>query len=157
MPCARCNDDRPIRSQVYRQVAKADALFGIKPGGRLIHDQEARLVDERLGDAHTPLHAAGKTFELAVGRLGQSHQQRAAHTLFEGESARTAQAHKHQSRQEPGQLPADGRAEAGHIHSQKKQVHLERDRRHGDERQDQALPHDASSVSLIVGKTRGSR
>ncbi len=64
----------PVGGQSHQQVAEADALLRVQPGGRLIHDQEARIVDKRLSDPHAPFHPAGEPLELTVSDLGQPHQ-----------------------------------------------------------------------------------
>jgi hypothetical protein len=35
-------------------------------GGRFVEKQDARFVRQRLGDQHSPLHAAGKRAQLAI-------------------------------------------------------------------------------------------
>ena len=62
-------DHHPVAGQVNQQVAEADALLRVQPGGRLVHDQDAGVVDQGLGDAHPALHAPGEALELAVGVL----------------------------------------------------------------------------------------
>ena len=54
-----------------QQGAEADALLGVEPGGRLVHDQQAGIGEQRLGDADPPPHAAGEAPEPAVGVPGQ--------------------------------------------------------------------------------------
>src|SRR5579883_3167712 len=49
-------DHHPIAAQIRQQIAEADALLRVKPGGRLIHNQELRVVEQRLRDAHPSLH-----------------------------------------------------------------------------------------------------
>ena len=48
------------------------AQLDIDAGGRLIEEQDARLVAQRLGDQHAALHAAGQRDDLAVLLVPQS-------------------------------------------------------------------------------------
>ena len=53
------------------QVAQSvqDGGFGgdIKPGGRLIHDEQFRIADQRHGDGDALLHAAAQFVRVALG------------------------------------------------------------------------------------------
>ena len=42
------------------------AQLDVDAGGRLVEEQDARLVRQRLGDQHAALHAAGQRHDLAV-------------------------------------------------------------------------------------------
>jgi hypothetical protein len=70
----RGEDDDALAGQIREQVAEADALFGIEPGRGLVDDQELRIVEERLRDADALAHAAGKSAERALARIGEVHQ-----------------------------------------------------------------------------------
>ena len=63
--------DRPIAREIGEQVAEADTFFRVEPRCRLIHDQQLRIVEERLRDADAPLHAAGKGLQFAVRHIRQ--------------------------------------------------------------------------------------
>ena len=42
------------------------AQFHVDTGGRLVEEEQLRLVGESLGDQHSPLHPARKLADLAV-------------------------------------------------------------------------------------------
>lgn len=44
----RREDHHPVSGHVHQQVAEANALFLVQPGGRLIDNENARVVDQRL-------------------------------------------------------------------------------------------------------------
>ena len=54
-----------------KNIAKSHALFRIKSGSRLIHDDQVRIVDQRLGDPEALLHSSGETAELSIGHAMQ--------------------------------------------------------------------------------------
>ena len=45
------------------QIPKAHTFLGIKTGGRLVDDEEFRIIEQRLRDAESLAHAAGKSAE----------------------------------------------------------------------------------------------
>ena len=45
--------------------------LGVEPGGRLVEDQEFRLVDEGSGNGEAAFHAAGKVVDPVVRPLGE--------------------------------------------------------------------------------------
>ena len=44
----------------------------VEAGGRLVHDHELRIVDERAREREAPLHAAGERLDARVGATGQA-------------------------------------------------------------------------------------
>lgn len=63
----RRQNDRHARSaQPLDDLPHALAQADVDTGRRLIEEKDARLVRERLGDQHAPLHAAGKLAQRAV-------------------------------------------------------------------------------------------
>ena len=66
-------DDNPVAGKLHQQVAEADALAGVKPCGRFVHDEDARQVEKRLGNADTLLHTAGETADFLVFVLIHVH------------------------------------------------------------------------------------
>ena len=50
----------------------------IEAGGRLVEEQQVRLVDQRAGDRQAPLHPARQRLDLVVGALGRAGRTRAA-------------------------------------------------------------------------------
>ena len=60
----------------FQNVAKVDPLFGVQTCGRLVQDQNIRVIEQCLGDAQPAAHPAGKSPELFVGNLLQpNHRQ----------------------------------------------------------------------------------
>ena len=55
-------------------MAEPHALLGIEAHGRLVDDQQPRVVEQRLRDADALAHAAGETAEAAGPRLGEVDQ-----------------------------------------------------------------------------------
>ena len=49
------------------------AQFDVDAGGRLVEEQNLRLVRQRLGDQHAPLHAAGQRHDLLILLVPQRH------------------------------------------------------------------------------------
>lgn len=66
-------EHRPVSGEVGEEVPEADAFLGVEPGGRFVHDQEPRVVQQRLGDANPTPHPAGETLELALRHILQPH------------------------------------------------------------------------------------
>src|SRR5262245_34121931 len=54
------------------QGPELEPLIGVEPGGRLVQQQDPRIVDDRLGDAGPPHHAAGERLHPVVGPVGQA-------------------------------------------------------------------------------------
>ncbi len=54
--------------------AHRDAQLGVQVGERLVEEQNARLDDERAGERHTLLLAAGKLVGHAAFHAGELHQ-----------------------------------------------------------------------------------
>jgi len=70
----RGEDDDPLTGQVREQVAEAHPLLGVQPHGRLVHDQQLRIVEQRLGNAHSLAHPAGITAQRPAGGIAQVDQ-----------------------------------------------------------------------------------
>ena len=60
--------------KVRKQVAEADAFFGIEPGGRFVDDEQLRIVEQGLGDADTLLHSPGEPAQRALADVGEVNQ-----------------------------------------------------------------------------------
>jgi hypothetical protein len=54
----RGQDHQALAGKVGEQVAEAHALFRIQADRRLVDDQQLRIVEQRLHDAHALAHAA---------------------------------------------------------------------------------------------------
>jgi hypothetical protein len=54
------DDRRALRVETGQELPHAAAHLDIHAGGRLIEDQQARLVDQGAGNHQAPLHAAGQ-------------------------------------------------------------------------------------------------
>ena len=66
----RKNHD-PFAREFRKQIAKADALFRIQSGGRLIHNKKLGIIQERLGNADALFHS---TRVAAEGTLPGFHE-----------------------------------------------------------------------------------
>ena len=66
-------------AQRAHHVPHVLAQLDVDAGGRLVEEQHLRLVRERLGDQHAPLHAAGQRHDLGVLLVPQ--RERAQHLL----------------------------------------------------------------------------
>ena len=79
----RGQDDDAVLAQLAEQVEEAHALGRIQAGGGLVHDQQARIAQQRHRHAETLAHAARIAAELALARLPQVRpaQQRLAGVL----------------------------------------------------------------------------
>jgi hypothetical protein len=64
----------PLAGEVGEQVAKADALLGVEAGGGFVHDEQLRVVEQRLGDADPLLHPAREAAQRTLPDLSQVHQ-----------------------------------------------------------------------------------
>ena len=65
------------------------AQFDVDAGGRLVQEQNLRLVRQRLGDQHAPLHAAGQRHDLLI--LLVPERDVLQHLLDEGRIVRLAE------------------------------------------------------------------
>ena len=54
------------------QILDFPAADRVHPGGRLVQDDEVRVVDQRLGQTNAPLHAFGKLPHHARAHLAQA-------------------------------------------------------------------------------------
>ena len=60
----------------FQNGAEVDPLLGVQPRGRLVQNQNIRVIEQCLGDAQPAAHPAGKSPELFVGNLLQpNHRQ----------------------------------------------------------------------------------
>ncbi len=66
-------DNHPRTGQAGQQVAEAHALGGVEACCRLIDNQQLRVVEQRLRNADTLLHAAGIGGQPAIGHLLHLH------------------------------------------------------------------------------------
>ena len=60
------DDGDARRAQRPHQLPHVLAQFDVDAGGRLVEKQDLRLVRQRLGDQHPPLHAAGQRHDPGV-------------------------------------------------------------------------------------------
>ena len=56
----------PEARSVAHHLPHVLAQLDVDAGGRLVEEQDLRLVRQRLGDQHAALHAAGQRHDLAV-------------------------------------------------------------------------------------------
>ena len=69
----RGEDDRGAGAVDFKQeIPHRAAQFDIDPGGGLVENQQPRLVHQRPGDHHAPLHAAGKRARALVALVPQA-------------------------------------------------------------------------------------
>ena len=76
-------------AQIAHHLPHVLAQFDVDAGGRLVEEQDLRLVRQRFGDQHAPLHAAGQRDDLGVLLVPQ--RQRAQHLLDMRRVARLAE------------------------------------------------------------------
>ena len=62
----RGEQDDLIRGEAGDEVAEAHALLGVKPGRGLVEDEDVRVVEDRLRDAESLLHASRERADAAV-------------------------------------------------------------------------------------------
>jgi hypothetical protein len=67
----RGEDHNARARQLRKQVAEAHALFGIEAGRRLVDDQELGIVQQRLCDTNSLLHASRIAAQRTFARLQQ--------------------------------------------------------------------------------------
>ena len=73
-------DDQSLARQLREKVTKAHALFGIEADRGFVDDQQLRVVEQCLGNAHALAHATGIAAEPAVGQVVQpDHMQALIH------------------------------------------------------------------------------
>ena len=68
----RRQQHQPLAGELGQQVAKAQALGGVEPDGGLVDDQQLRIAQQRLRDAHALAHAARVAGQRAVGDVEQA-------------------------------------------------------------------------------------
>ena len=56
----------PVSRSVAHHLPHVPAQLDVDAGGRLVEEQDLRLVRQRLGDHHPALHAAGQRHDLGV-------------------------------------------------------------------------------------------
>ena len=61
----------PVMGKFREQIPETHPFSGIKAAGWLVQNQNLRLVQQRLGDAHTALHAAGQLGDLLAPNMGK--------------------------------------------------------------------------------------
>ena len=73
----RGQNDDTFAGQIGEQVAEAHTLLGVEPDGGFIHDQQLRVIEQRLGNADALFHPAGISAERTFGGVDQvdHHQQ----------------------------------------------------------------------------------
>ena len=67
----RGQDHDFFSGKIRNEIAQTHALLRVQARRRLVQDQDRGIVQLRLGDAQTLLHAAGKGFDPAVCRVVQ--------------------------------------------------------------------------------------
>src|SRR5690349_2258921 len=65
----RGEDHDGLAADAREEVVEPHALLGIQARGGLVHDDEERVADQRLRDAETLAHAAGKAAERPVAHI----------------------------------------------------------------------------------------
>ena len=61
----------PVMSKFREQIPETHPFSGIKAAGGLVQNQNLRLVQQRLSNAHTALHAAGQFGDLLATNMGK--------------------------------------------------------------------------------------
>jgi hypothetical protein len=64
----------PASGQGGEKVAESEPLFGVKPRGRFVDDEQARVVEDGLGNPDPAFHATGVGFELPGGGTVEGDQ-----------------------------------------------------------------------------------
>ncbi len=67
----RGDDHRRLAPQLPDQLPERDPLLRVQPGGRLVEQQDVRVVDDGLREAGPPYRAAGQRLQLGVDTVGQ--------------------------------------------------------------------------------------
>ena len=65
-------DHQPLARELCKQVPEALAFLRIQADGRLVDDQQLRIIEQGLGDADALAHAARKPAEPAIGDIGKA-------------------------------------------------------------------------------------
>lgn len=63
-------DHRPVPAQGLDEGADLDDLLGVQAHGGLVQDDDLRVPQEGLGDAHPLLIALGEVLDEPVGHVG---------------------------------------------------------------------------------------
>ncbi len=88
----RRENDRLVFPHALDEVAHFVLLVGIEPVGRLVHDQDVRVVDQRLREAGAVLVALGKRVDALVEHaLEKTQFDRAVDRLFPRRAPETPQ------------------------------------------------------------------
>ena len=66
-------DDDAVLTDLRQEVVEAVPFPWVEARGRLVHDDEARIPDERLGDAEALLHPAGVPGDLLLPCVPEVH------------------------------------------------------------------------------------
>jgi len=64
----------PALGEPGEQGAEADALLGVEAGGRLVDDEQLRVVEQGLGDADAAAHPTGVPAQLAASGVAEVDQ-----------------------------------------------------------------------------------
>ena len=56
----------PLSRKLAHHFPHVAAQFDVDAGGRLVEEQDFRLMRQRLGDQHAPLHAAGQRADVLI-------------------------------------------------------------------------------------------
>ncbi len=67
------NQDDPVPGEFRQEVAEPHPLPWIQAGGRFIQNQDLRVIQQRLGNAHPPSHTAGQMSDFFPGGLCQGY------------------------------------------------------------------------------------
>src|SRR5439155_9328471 len=60
-------------TQLAEDLAHLDPRPGIQPGGRLVEDQQSRVVDQAVRQAQPLAHAAGEALDVGTALVGKTH------------------------------------------------------------------------------------
>ena len=65
------DDDAGVARRARAAACGSDALLGVEAGGRLVEQQDPRVVDDRLRDPDAAHHPAGERLQPAVGPVAE--------------------------------------------------------------------------------------
>ena len=61
----------PVMGKFREQIPETHSFSGVKTAGGFVQNQNLRLVQQRLSNAHTALHAAGQLGDLLAPNMGK--------------------------------------------------------------------------------------
>ena len=61
----------PVMGKFREQIPETHPFSGVKTAGGFVQNQNLRLVQQRLSNAHTALHAAGQLGDLLAPNMGK--------------------------------------------------------------------------------------